>query len=76
MLAPLRGIHNTLSGMNNNALGMIGLVERLEQSAERGRERLAEKKPSIRAEMKSLQSEIAERDAAKQKEKQPQEAAL
>lgn len=76
MLAPLRGIHKTLSGMNNNALGMIGLVERLEQSAERGRERLAEKKPSIRAEMKSLQSEIAERDAAKQKEKQPQEAAL
>ena len=76
VLAPLRGIHKTLSGMNNNALGMIGLVERLEQSAERGRERLAEKKPSIRAEMKSLQSEIAERDAAKQKEKQPQEAAL
>lgn len=76
VLAPLRGIHKTLSGMNNNALGMIGLVERLEQSAERGRERRAEKKPSIRAEMKSLQAEIAARDAAKQQEKQPKEAVI
>ena len=76
VLAPMRGIHKALSGMNNNALGMISVVERLEQSAEQGRERLAEKKPSIRAEMKSLQAEIAARDATKQKEKQPQEAAL
>ena len=76
VLAPLRGIHKTLSGMNNNALGMIGFVERLEQSAERGRERRAEKKPSIRAEMKSLQAEIAARDAAKQQEKQPKEAVI
>ena len=76
VLAPVRGMSKTLSGMNNNTLGMIGLVERLEQSAEQERGRRAEKKPSIRAEMKSLQTEIAARDAAKQKEKQPQEAAL
>lgn len=78
VLAPVRGVYKTLSGMNNNALGMIGVVERLEQSAEQGRTSRAEKKPSIRAEMKSLQAEIAARDAAKQKqkEKQPQEAAL
>lgn len=41
-----------------------------------GRTSRAEKKPSIRVEMKSLQAEIAARDAAKQKEKQPQEAVL
>jgi len=76
VLAPLRGIHKTLSGMNNNALGMIGLVERLEQAAERNRECRAEKKPSIRTEMKSLQAEIAARDAAKQQEKQPKEAVI
>ena len=76
VIAPLNGIHKMLSNMNNNALGMIGLVERLEQSAERGRERVAEKKPSIRAELASFQAEIAARDAAKQQEKQPKEAAL
>ena len=59
-LAPSRAVKGILNGMNEAAMGGIRAVERLEQAGRNSRERLTEKKPSVRAEL-----EQGKRDAAK-----------
>ena len=77
VLAPVRGVRNTLSRMNNNALGAISAVERLEQAAEQNREARAEKKTSVRAELEAMKKESAARAAsAPEREHKPKEVEL
>ena len=77
VLAPVRGMRSLLSRMNNNALGAISAVERLEQAAEQSREARAEKKTSIRAELEEMKKESAARAmSAKDREHEPKEVEL
>ena len=77
VLAPVRGMRSLLSRMNNNALGAISAVERLEQAAEQSREARSEKKPSIRAELEEMKKESAARAmSAKDREHEPKEVEL
>ena len=87
VLAPMRGIQELLSNINNNTLAAIGVVEDLEQSADMARERQAEraaekpgkrlaKKPSIRQALKNNQAEIAAKSAPVPDQEKKQEAAL
>lgn len=76
VLAPLRTSHKLMTHMENATLAAIGGVERLEQTAEKGRDK--EKKPSI---LKDLQAFKAQADSAKtaptqEKQVQPKEAAI
>lgn len=77
VMAPLRGIRRLLSNMNNNTLGAIHAMERLEQAAEQGRESRAEKKPSLRKQLNDLKAETAARSSdTPEKEHKPQEVEL
>ena len=76
VLAPIRGIRNLLSRMNNNTLGAIGAVERLEQSAEHHREIRAAAKSSIRAEMADLKKESAARSSTLEQKLKQEEIEL
>lgn len=77
VMAPLRGIRSLLSNMNNNMLGAIHAMERLEQAAEQGRESRAGKKPSLRKQLNDLKAETAARSSdAPEKEHKPQEVEL
>ena len=87
VLAPMRGVHKLLSGMNNATLATIGGVENLEQSAGMARERREEraaqkpgkrlaKKPSIRQALRKYQAVIAAKSAPTPDKEKKQEAAL
>ena len=77
VLAPMRASLKTLSHMNNNTLGAIHAMERLEQAAEQGRESRAEKKPSLRKQLNDLKAETAARSSdVPEKEHKPQEVEL
>ena len=77
VLSPLRGIKKALNGMNNNMLGAIGMAEHLEERAAQARDRRAEKKASIRQELKEMKELSASRTAPEQQhERKPQEAAI
>ena len=76
VLAPIRGIRNMLSRMNNNTLGAISAVERLEQAAVQRREARTEARHSIRAEMEDLKKESAAHTTDPERKRKPKEVEL
>lgn len=86
VLAPMRIAQKMLSNINNNTLAAIGAVEDLEQSADKARDRQAERmegKPGKRLEKKpSIRQALAEKKAEAraapmpEKERKAPEAAL
>ncbi len=77
VLAPMRGLHKTLSGINNTTLAAISAVERLEQAAETERPQHLNRKPSIRQKLSEKKEKAVDKIApAPDKEKKPAEAAL
>lgn len=86
VLAPMRIAQKVLSNINNNTLAAIGAVEDLEQSADKARDRQAERmegKPGKRLEKKpSIRQALAEKKAEAraapmpEKERKAPEAAL
>ncbi len=77
VLAPMRGIHKTLSGINNTTLAAIGAVERLEQVAEKERPQHLNRKPSIRQKISEKKTETVDKiSPAPDREKKLVEAAL
>lgn len=88
VLAPMRIAQKVLSNINNNTLAAIGAVEDLEQSADKARDRQAErmegkpgkrleKKPSIRQALAEKKVEAAARAApSPERERKAPEAAL
>ena len=76
-LAPVRVVKGVLNGMNEEALGAVSALERLERAGRDSRERLTEKKPSIREKLKQNGQEYAPAaPSAAEKIKKPREAAL
>lgn len=78
VLTPLRTSHKLLSHMQNATLAAIGGMERLEQAADKGRDRAVEKKPSILQDLQAFkaQADSAKTAPAQEKQVKPQEAAI
>lgn len=80
LLAPLRTAHKLFVSMGNSTLAAIGSVERLEQTAEHGRDKKVskqEEKPSVLHELQTLKAEAAARPPLEpDKEVKPKEATL
>lgn len=76
LLAPLRTSHKLMTHMENAALAAIGSVERLEQAADKGRDK--EKKTSILQDLQAFkaQTDSAKTASAQEKQVKPQEAAI
>ncbi len=74
-MAPVEVINKLLTNMDNNTLAAIGVVERLEESAEASREKRT--KPSVRKALAENRADIAARPSpAPDKARKPPEAAL
>ena len=77
VLAPPRAVKTALNAMNDTILHGVDKLEKLEQAGRASRERLEEKKPSIREELKQSRREAEVRPTpSPDRMRKPQEAAL
>ena len=75
VLAPSRTVKNVLNSMNETALNGVNALEKLERAGRVSRDRLAEKKPSVRQELERNKTRTAAFSAPERSRKTP-EAAL
>ena len=77
VLAPSRAVKAALNAMNETALSGVEKLEKLEQAGRSSRERLAEKKPSIREDLKQSKRKAEARPIpAPERARKPQETVL